>query len=132
MIEVLLTAAAALADLLEAENTALAGVDYGTAVRLAGEKRRAADAFAAAWTDVRASVLSAEQRAAALSAAARLRDLADANRRSLERAITVQGRVIECVLRAAALRQPVVARYGATGAMASATRAVPLTVLGNA
>ena len=66
-------------------------------------KARAVEAFLAAQAIAAAGAtgaLAADQRSAAEQLAARLRDLAQENRRLLEHAIAVQGRVIGLVARA--------------------------------
>ena len=63
---------------------------------------------------------------AGAAAAQKLRTLADANRRVLERAIAVQGRVVELVARAAQRAAREAGRYGATGAPAHDGRAVAM------
>ncbi len=97
-----------LAALLEAENAALRAMDAGAVAALVPAKRsaiaRLTDAGAGPAPD--AAVLQ------------RLRDLAAENRALLERAMAVQGRIIELV--AAAIRPAMAApRYGATGTMAA-------------
>ena len=86
-----IAAAAALAETLEAENAALAALDLPRAAGLLGEKQRAVAEFA-----------EAEPNPAADRMARRLRALALENKRLLERAIAVQGRVIGVVAQAAA------------------------------
>lgn len=105
----LIEAATALADALDRENAALVALDLAGAAALLEAKQAAADAFAAAQT---AMSTPAPPR----DLAERLRDLADANRRLLERAIRVQGRVLAMV--AQALPKPPAPRYGATGMLA--------------
>lgn len=130
MIDALRATATALADILAAENAALTEVDYGAAVRLVDDKRRAADAFVAAWTRLQAvaDTIPAEQRKAAAPAFQRLRELTEANRQNLERAVAVQGRVIGSILRAAPQIPATPPRYGSTGIMARGPRSAPLTV----
>ncbi|MDA8253872.1 MAG: hypothetical protein M0Z28_32510 [Rhodospirillales bacterium] len=105
-----IAAAVALADTLARENAALAALDLAGAAAMLDAKQAAAAAFAAAQATP-AAPDAAHQRLAA-----QLRDLADENRRLLERAIRVQGRVLEVVARA--LPKPPGRRYGATGAPA--------------
>lgn len=105
-----------LTQILQLENMALAAFDLPSAVALLAEKQEALRLFAAQPTD---------------NAPAHLRDLADANRRLLERAIAVQGRVIEMV--ASALPPPAMAgRYAATGATVSGGPAVAFALLARA
>lgn len=93
-------AASRLEAVLMAENAALADNDPDAATALLAEKLAAANA------------LSAEGASAATIE--RLRTLAAENRRLLERAIQVQSRIVELVVRAAR-RSPPVTRYGAKG-----------------
>ena len=93
-------AAARLEAVLIAENEALERHDAVAATALIQEKLAAAEALAATG-------LSLEH-------AERLRALAAENRRLLERAIKVQGRIIAMVAQAAQ-QSPPVARYGARG-----------------
>ncbi len=117
MIEDLATAAARLAEVLAAENAALAALDLPRAGAMLAEKTSAADAFIAAH---RAFHRSAGDAGAV--APVRLRALAAENQLLLERAITVQGRVIGIIARALprALRDPAATRYGAQGRAAPA------------
>jgi hypothetical protein len=93
-------AAARLEAVLTAENAALERLDAVTATSFLEEKLAAAQA------------LSAE--GVSHATAERLRALAAENRRLLERAIKVQGRIIAMVARAAQ-QSPPVSRYGAKG-----------------
>lgn len=106
-------AAELLADTLEAENAALAALDFPAAALLLEDKRRATRSLLAAQPGDAAHRRDAER------ALQRLCHLAEQNRTLLERAITAQGRVIDIVAQAAA--QAVAApRYGAHGAIAAA------------
>jgi hypothetical protein len=133
MMESLLTAGQRLTDALLAENGALAALDLPCAAGLATAKMQAADAFAAAFATMRKLGIRVEgpyrQRAADLTD--RLQQLTEDNRRLLERAISIQSRVIETIAGAALPRQGGSA-YGAAGrplggrqppALAMATRA---------
>jgi hypothetical protein len=111
-------AAVALAATLVAENQALIGLDFRRAAALLDEKRRAADAFAAA----------AQDRQVAADVVTRLRDLAAENKRLLERAVLVQGRVIGAVVRAIPKVVGGVPRYGAGGAFTGNTRMRPMAL----
>lgn len=96
----LMAAAVRLADVLATENAALAALNMTAAARLLPEKIAAADAFAAVQAEAfKAS--AGRSRAELETLARRLRDLTAENRRLLERAMRVQGRVIETVARAA-------------------------------
>lgn len=103
-------AALRLADVLQAENAALAALDLALAASMLEEKSACASALAVAQGGVPA-VRTAEARAAV----ARLRDLAEENRRLLERGIAVQRRVIAAIARAARARASSAPRYGARG-----------------
>ena len=108
MTDTLLAAATRLADLLAQENAALAASDLARAAAFLAEKQDAARSFAAAQQAVPAG-------GAASPALTRLRDLAEQNRRLLERGIIIQGEVIGLI--AAALPKAAGAsRYAPTGA----------------
>jgi len=111
----LLAAAARLAQVLTAENTALQGLDIPAATALLDEKLAAARGLAAAAAIRPAARQTPETARLALQ----LRDLAQQNRLLLEHAIVVQGRVLDMVAHAA--RQGVAqtaGRYGAGGVAA--------------
>lgn len=133
MIDAVLVAGLRLAEALRAENEALAALDLPRAAGLADTKIRASDAFAAAHAAAERTGARAEGevRQAAEALAGRLQALGTENRRLLERAVTVQSRVIETIA-GAAMPRAGGAGYGATGrrpaprqaqAMAVATRA---------
>lgn len=129
----LIEAGAMLADMLERENAALAAMDLPSAAALFPAKDAAASAFAgaeAALRDGMAAALTAEQQRLARALAERLRDLAELNRRLLERAINVQGHVLGTIARAVAQTpqraQP--PRYGANGAVARAGGQPPVVL----
>ena len=108
--------AARLAQILEQENAALASFDFPRAIALLTEKQEALRLFGAQPSG---------------TPPARLHDLAVANRRMLERAIAVQGRVIELV--ASALPQPATSgRYAASGATVHGGPAVAFALLARA
>lgn len=111
MNEALELAAVQLAEVLMAENTALDAFDLPGAAALLTRKTSAAEAFIAACV--------AAPRATAHEGA-RLARLAEENRRKLQRAIAIQGRVIEIIARAVprALQQAA-PRYGAQGRVAA-------------
>jgi flagellar biosynthesis/type III secretory pathway chaperone len=96
----LIAAAVRLADALAQENRALAALDLPRAAGILDAKTRALEAFAAAQALAAAGVRPVDSREEAEQLAARLRDLAQENRRLLEHAIAVQGRVIGLVARA--------------------------------
>ena len=124
MSDTLLAATLAMADMLAAENAALATLDLPAAATLLNAKRQATAAFSHAHAEA-----AGPRGSAMMAAAARLRAAAEENRRLLERAIDVQGRVIglfaRAIPRAAAQGQ---ARYGADGGLRPArARAVSLS-----
>jgi hypothetical protein len=98
-----------LAQVLSAENTALAAMDFASAGALLAPKHAAADALAAA-------LRGAASQEADPVALMELGNLAEENRRLLNRAMRVQRRVLDLVARAARASQPV-SRYGASGAL---------------
>ena len=113
-----MAAAAALADILDAENEALLALDFPRVVALLERKHAAADAFAGLSGEGGMSRdLGARSRIAT-----QLEALAAENKTLLERAIDVQGGVIAAVLRAAPRPRVEASRYTAAGAMANATR----------
>lgn len=133
MMDALLAAGQRLVDALLAENAALGALDLPRAAGLATAKMQAADAFAAAFAAMRKLGIRVEgpHRARAAALTERLQLLTEENRRLLERAISVQSRVIETIAGAALPRQGGGA-YGAAGrpqgprqtpALAMATRA---------
>lgn len=103
-----------LAKLLAEENAALEAMDFARAGALLAPKHAAADALAAAW---RASN-GGEVPDADLQ---QLGELAEENRRLLNRAMRVQRRVLELVARAARNQLPVT-RYSADGRAAGTTK----------
>lgn len=107
------TAAELLADTLEAENAALAALDLPAAAALLEEKRRAMQSLHAAHSP------DATHSGGARQAMERLFRLSDQNRMLLERAMAVQGRVIEIVA-GAAVQACATPRYGAYGPIAGA------------
>ena len=112
---ILISAATRLRSVLTAENAALMALDVPTAASLLDEKLVATQGLAAAAARRPAPGQTAESAGLALQ----LRDLAQQNRHLLERAIQVQGRVLDMVARAA--RQDAAqssGRYGAGGAAA--------------
>jgi hypothetical protein len=108
----MVAAAVQLADLLARENAALEAIDLPLAASMVPEKQRAASAFAVAAAA--AGTLEGIHRAAAEDTARRLQALAAENKRLLERAIAVQGRLIGTI--ATALPPRAGPRYGARGA----------------
>jgi len=94
--DAMMAAGAGLADLQEAENMALAGLDLPQAGAMLARKQRALADLAAAQT-----VAAATPRSAAERMARRLQGLAIENKRLLERAIATQNRVIGVIAQAA-------------------------------
>ncbi|MBP0492747.1 hypothetical protein [Roseomonas indoligenes] len=119
IVQALLVAGQRLAEALRAENEALGRLDLGRAATLATAKVQASDAFAAAYgaatkTGTGPAGMAGELRTAAERLALGLRDLSDENRRLLERAITLQSRVIETIA-GAAIPASRPATYGGLG-----------------
>ena len=121
----LIAASVDLATVLARENAALQALDLSRAAAMLGDKQKAAAAFLAAQSSPGAPPMpmSHGQREAAMAAAARLRDLAEENRRLLERAMQVQSRVIGTVAKAVPRRLAEQApRYAAGGVSARPAR----------
>lgn len=106
-----------LAGVLERENVALANLDLVRAASFLAEKRAAVETLAGATFAGEATI----------EAMPRLRDLAAENRRLLERAMAVQGRVIEVIARAGT-RTVATAGYRANGGLAAYGRQQPLAL----
>ena len=115
----LATAAAQLAEVLTAENAALAALDLPRAGAMLAAKTRAADAFVTAQAGATHPARPPSPNAVAPH---HLRALIEENQRLLEIAIKVQRRVIGIIVRALprALRDPATMRYGAQGRAAPA------------
>ena len=109
--DALTRAALGLAEVLQAENTALKALDFAAAGRLLTAK----EAATAALTAAQAATLFAPPGLRAI--ALQLNVLADENRLLLERAIAVQRRVLGAVARAAQTASPE-PYYGPGGARA--------------
>ena len=103
MMQSLIIAGVRLADALREENEALSRLDLPRAATLADVKIRASDAFAAAFaaTAKTGARPQGTERATTDALQTRLKDLGAENRRLLERAISVQSRVIETIAGAA-------------------------------
>jgi len=125
MTPALIAAAVQLADTLAEENRALAALDLTRAAIMLETKTRALEVFKAAQilaARVDPASVDADQRSAAEQLAAKLRDLADENRRLLEHAMAVQGRVIGMVARATPIAETTAGgRYAAGGGPARTT-----------
>jgi hypothetical protein len=119
----LMAAAAHLADTLAEENAALTALDLPRAASILADKQRAVADFIAAQS-MPASIAQRNE-------IARVAALATENHTLLERAMTVQSRVIGVIARAAA---PVIepAGYGAQGERCRAVRPVALALLARA
>jgi flagellar biosynthesis/type III secretory pathway chaperone len=115
----LMAAASLLADTLAQENAALAALDLPRAASILADKQRAAAGFIAAQSMPTSTARHDEiQRVAG-----RLQSLATENRALLERAMTVQSRVIGVIARAAAPTiEPAV--YGSQGERRHAARPI--------
>jgi hypothetical protein len=112
----LIAAASGLADLVARENAALDAVDLAAAAAMAPSKRSATQRFLRARAGV--ATLSADEIAALRAVGENLERLAAINRRLLERAIFVQGRVIGSLARAIP-RGAGTPRYAADGMVAA-------------
>ena len=121
----LIDAAVALADTLARESAALAAMDLAGAAAMLPAKQAAAASFAAAQALPMPPAMPSQVEALR-AVAERLRDAAEENRRLLERALRVQGRVVGIVARAARPK-PAAPRYAASGDLAP-DRAAPLLV----
>ncbi|MBN8889165.1 MAG: hypothetical protein BGP12_07230 [Rhodospirillales bacterium 70-18] len=128
----LIAAAVALADTLAQENAALAAVDLAGATALLARKQRDGEAFAAAHARaaalVQAGAPPGTQRLLTEAVGARLRDLAAENKRLLERAMRVQGRVIGSLAQAVPRALATSPRYDAGGGIAGAGRPPPVAL----
>lgn len=128
----LIAAAVRLADTIARENAALVALDLAGAAGMLAEKNDATNALLAAQA-IAARLgplrLPGWQRGEAEALAARLRALAEENKRLLEHAVAVQGRVIGMVARAAAGSDTAqtTPRYGAKGSL-SAGRPVAMAL----
>ena len=117
-------AAVDLAEILARENEALARMDLARAAAMLGAKRRAAEAFERAY-GAKPGHEAAGRPAGPVER--QLADLAQENRRLLERAIRAQGRVIGTIAGAVA-RSADEGFYRADGARASRRKAPALTL----
>ena len=109
MMDTLILAGQRLAEALRAENEALARLDLPRAATLANSKIAASDAFAAAFAAQakHGAAPDAPVRQAAAVLTRRLEELGRENRRLLERAVSLQSRVIETIAGAALPKAPV-------------------------
>ncbi|GGJ00877.1 hypothetical protein [Neoroseomonas lacus] len=103
MMDSLILAGHRLAEALRAENEALAKLDLSRAATLASSKIAASDAFAAAYAAQAKHGMAPEApvRQAAALLTRRLEELGRENRQLLERAVSLQSRVIETIAGAA-------------------------------
>lgn len=119
----LIGAGSRLADVLAAENAALAALDLPHAVALLADKRSAIDGFVAA----QAAPGAAAPHDAAERLARRLQSLAEENKVLLTRAMAAQGRVLGIIARA---MEP--AGYGASRRCSRTTRPTAFALLARA
>lgn len=126
----LLAASTMLTVLLERENAALAALDLTAAGAMVEPKRAATEDFAAAHARLAAAggTLADDLHRSIQTSAARLHDLAQDNRRLLERALAVQGRVIGVLAQAAPRKASQAPRYGAAGTLVGAQSALPVAL----
>ena len=89
-----------LAAILERENQALRALDLAGAGSLLADKMRAIDAFLTVQKQTQPIAIGSTERQQAEALSARLERLTAENRRLLDRAITVQGRVLGVIARA--------------------------------
>ena len=122
----LLEIARALADLLARENAALAALDFAAATAAAQGKRALAEQFAQA--SVRTARDGALDRARLAPVAREVAELALENRRLLERAVTVQNRVVASVVRAIPKPRAGGQQYGAQAAHAARRAMAPVAL----
>lgn len=117
MMDVLILAGQRLAEALRAENEALAALDLGRAGTLASGKIAASDAFAAAYAAQmkHGTAPDGPVRQAAALLTRRLDELGQENRRLLERAVSLQARVIETIAGAALPKPGTVGGYAPAG-----------------
>jgi hypothetical protein len=91
----------ALADLLVEENRLLAAVDYAAAGQLASLKQQAVERFLKARQFAGDVTASAAEAGALRRLSERLAELGATNRALLERAVSAQARLIDCIAAAA-------------------------------
>ncbi len=96
----IVSAAADLAATIKSENAALAALDFRTAVLLLERKQLHGQAFMAAQARTLANELHGISRTQLRQLAGELGELSAENKRLLERAMVVQGRVIASLARA--------------------------------
>ena len=129
MMDSLILAGHRLAEALRAENEALAKLDLSRAATLASSKIAASDAFAAAYAAQAKHGVAPDGpvRQAAAVLTRRLEELGQENRRLLERAVSLQSRVIETIA-GAALPKAQPQGYGPGGGRPSGARAPALAL----
>ena len=113
----LIDAAVRLADTIARENAALGALDLVRAAGMLAEKNAAMAAFGVAERLAQRTgpyMMAGRQREEVQKQADRLRALAEENKRLLERAIAVQGRVIGTLVSGV---KPAAQRYGAQGSL---------------
>jgi hypothetical protein len=115
----LVAAAQRLGDMLAAENSALAALDFAKATSLLADKTRAIDAFVAAQALTRGGMPLGISKTDAQALSDRLATLAEENKRLLAHALQVQKRVIRVIADAIPPpEQQQGGRYGNRGALA--------------
>jgi hypothetical protein len=117
-----LRAGAALADVLARENAALQRLDFPAAVALVADKEAALANLAAHGEEMQQQPPPAE----AVTLGRHLNALAAENRTLLERAITVQTRIVGIIARAA--RPPTARSYAANGQHSQPRRAAAMAL----
>ncbi len=132
MIHALTNSAKALAAVLVEENAALAALDLPRAASLLPAKRAATDSFVAAHARHAADGRPNGSAPAGLGIlGARLADLAAENRHLLDRALTVQHRVLDIIAQAVPRASSQAPRYSANGGLVDRTRALPVAITAN-
>lgn len=129
MMDSLILAGHRLAEALRAENEALAKLDLSRAATLASSKIAASDAFAAAYAAQAKHGMAPEGpvRHAAALLTRRLEELGRENRQLLERAVSLQSRVIETIA-GAALPRMTTQGYAPAGTRVGGQRPPALTL----
>lgn len=123
-------AVAGMAELLRAENAALAALDLGRAAAMQPAKSAAADRLLQCRERGRTAATGSDPsvRQQAHAALQQLRELGTENRQLLQRAILVQGRVLATIAKAAR-RSNSAPRYGRAGRMVPTGQANAYTLI---
>ncbi len=122
----LVSAADALASVLEQENRALEALDFAAALSLLAAKQKATTSFVEAEKQFR--TLPPAARPGIGARCRRLRTLVADNRRLLERALAAQGRVIAVIAHAIHSSPEALPHYGAAGRPAGRSRPLALAL----